>query len=142
MESNGAFLQMKGIETYYGEIRVLNGVSVSIPEGEISAILGSNGAGKTTTLRTISGVLLPEYGEIYFEGKRIDGLDPAKIVKMGIVQVPEGREIYPDLTVKETLKMGAFTRKDKSGLDSEMDWVFSLFPVLKSRMKQLRLYLK
>jgi len=135
-DKENAFLEMKGIETYYGEIRVLNGVSISLFEGEISAILGSNGAGKTTTLRTVSGVLLPEYGEIYFQGKRIDGLDPAKIVRMGIVQVPEGREIFPDLNVKETLLMGAFTRKDRSNINSDLEQVFSLFPVLKSRIKQ------
>ena len=136
VEKNGAFLQMNGIEAYYGEIRVLNGVSISVAEGEINAILGANGAGKTTTLRTISGVLLPEYGEIYFEGKRIDGSDPAKIVQMGIVQVPEGREIFPNLTVKETLLMGAFTRSDKTTLHSELDWIFTLFPVLQARIRQ------
>ena len=136
MGKNNGLLQLKGIETYYGEIRVLNGVSASISEGEISAILGSNGAGKTTTLRTISGVLLPEYGEIYFDGKRIDGLDPARIVKMGLVQVPEGREIFPDLTVKENLLMGAFTRKDRKALSSEIERILTLFPALKARIKQ------
>ncbi len=135
-DGNQALLQMKGVETYYGEIRVLHGVSLSIAEGEISAILGSNGSGKTTTLRTISGVLLPDYGEIHFDGKRIDGLDPAKIVKMGVVQVPEGREIFPDLTVKEALLMGAFTRKDRDKIGSDLEWVFSLFPPLKERVKQ------
>ena len=122
-DNNSPLLQMKGIETYYGEIRVLNGVSVSINEGQISAVLGANGAGKTTTLRTISGVLLPEYGEIYYESTRIDGLDPAKIVRMGIMQVPEGREIFPDLTVKETLLMGAFTRKNKKNLNNIIEFL-------------------
>jgi len=136
MGNGKPLLQLKGIETYYGEIRVLNGASVSISEGQISAILGSNGAGKTTTLRTISGVLLPEYGEIYFGGKRIDGLDPARIVRMGLVQVPEGREIFPDLTVMENLLMGAFTRKNRKALDTELDRIFTLFPILKARIKQ------
>ncbi len=134
--NDNILLEMKGIETYYGEIRVLNGVSISMSRGEICSILGANGAGKTTTLRTISGVLLPEYGEIYFNGARIDGIDPAKIVKMGIVHVPEGREIFPNLTVKETLLMGAFTRKDRKSLNAELEWIFSLFPALKDRLKQ------
>ncbi len=131
-----ALLELKGIETYYGEVRVLNGISISIFPSQVGAILGANGAGKTTILRTISGVLRPEYGEIYFKGKRIDGLDPAKIVKMGIVHVPEGREIFPDLTVKENLLLGAFTRKDRKNIVSELEWLLSLFPVLKNRLKQ------
>lgn len=136
MENNNALLHVKGIETYYGEIKVLNGVTMAIKEGEVSVVLGANGAGKTTILRTVSGVLLPEYGEIYFQGERIDGLDPAKIVRKGIVQIPEGREIFPNLTVRETLLMGAFLRKDKSNLDSELEHIFTLFPVLKNRIKQ------
>ncbi len=136
MEKENPLLQLKGIETYYGEIRVLNGASLSISEGQISAVLGSNGAGKTTTLRTISGVLLPEYGEIHFDGKRIDGLDPARIVQMGLVQVPEGREIFPDLTVRENLLMGAFTRKDRKSIDSGLEEMLTLFPSLKARIKQ------
>ncbi len=135
-DQNNPLLEMKGIETYYGESRVLNGVSISISSGEVCAVLGANGAGKTTILRTISGVLLPEYGEIYFDGDRIDGLDPAAIVRMGIVHVPEGREVFPDLTVKENLMMGAFSRRDRRRISSDLDWLFSLFPILKDRLRQ------
>jgi len=131
-----ALLEMKGIETYYGEMRVLNGISITVPPSQVCAVLGANGAGKTTLLRTISGVLLPEYGEIYFEGKRIDGLDPAEIVKRGIVHVPEGREIFPDLTVKENLLLGAFSRKDRKHILFELEKILFLFPGLKDRLKQ------
>jgi len=136
MPENSPLLELKGIETYYGEIRVLNGVSMKVSPSRICAVLGGNGAGKTTLLRTISGVLIPEYGEIHFEGKRIDGLDPAEIVRLGIVQVPEGREIFPDLTVRENLLMGAFTRRDRTTIASELERIFSLFPILEARLKQ------
>jgi branched-chain amino acid transport system ATP-binding protein len=130
-------LETKNIEIYYGKIMVVRGLSLKIERGEIRAILGANGAGKSTTLKTIMGYLddQPEKGTIWFNGKRIDGLETEHIVPLGIAYVPEGREVFPELTVKENLMMGAYTRRDREVPD-DMDRVFSYFPILKDRMKQ------
>lgn len=130
-------LETKNIEIYYGKIMVVRGLSLAVQEGEIRAILGANGAGKSTTLKTIMGYLddQPEKGSIWFKEKRIDGLDTEKIVPMGIAYVPEGREVFPELTVKENLAMGAYTRSDRRVAD-DLDRVFIYFPLLKDRLKQ------
>jgi branched-chain amino acid transport system ATP-binding protein len=130
-------LETRNIEIYYGKIMVVRGLSLHIREGEIRAVLGANGAGKSTTLKTIMGYLddQPDKGSIWFKGKRIDGLETEKIVRMGIAYVPEGREVFPELTLQENLMMGAYTRRDGT-IREEMDNVFNYFPVLKSRLKQ------
>lgn len=130
-------LETKNIEIYYGKIMVVRGLSLKIEQGDIRAILGANGAGKSTTLKTIMGYLddQPDKGTIWFNGRRIDGMDTEKIVTLGIAYVPEGREVFPELTVRENLMMGAYTRKD-SATGEDMDRVVHYFPILKERMKQ------
>jgi len=130
-------LELKNIDTYYGNIQALRGVSIKIGEGEIITLIGANGAGKSTTLMTICGVVPARRGEVLFEGKPIGAMSPDKIVRMGICQVPEGRLIFPDLTVQENLDMGAFLRSDKEGIARDLDQVFGLFPILLERRKQL-----
>jgi ABC-type branched-chain amino acid transport systems, ATPase component len=130
-------LELKNIDTYYGNIQALRDVNITIREGEIITLIGANGAGKSTTLMTICGVVPPRKGEVVFEGRQIGGLSPDKIVRMGISQVPEGRLIFPDLTVQENLDMGTFLRSDKEGMARDLDQVFSLFPILRERRKQL-----
>ena len=128
------------IETYYdGVIEAIRGVSIAVNEGQIVTVLGSNGAGKTTLLRTISRVLeddQPEKGTIEFMGKRIDRMDPEKIVHLGISNVPEGRLLFPRLTVHENLRMGTFVRRNASNLDEDYARVFEYFPTLKGRRNQ------
>jgi len=133
-----ALLEVKNIETYYDKVRALHGVSFEIKEGSITAILGNNGAGKTTTLNTVMGLLddQPDKGTILYDGKRIDGKDTEKIVGMGIGYVPEGREVFDELTVKENLLVGAYLRSDRKGIQSDMDRMFEYFPVLKERLNQ------
>jgi branched-chain amino acid transport system ATP-binding protein len=118
-------------------MQVLRGVSIQVEAGEIAAVLGANGAGKTTLLKTISGVNRPESGEIYFMGEKISGLAPKRIVKKGICHVPEGRGLFPFMTVLENLEMGAATRRDKVEIKKDMEQVFRLFPALKDRTRQL-----
>ena len=130
-------LQVRNIETYYGPIMAIKGVSLDVEEGDIVTILGANGAGKSTILKTISGVMDPEKGTIEFMDQRIDGMSPDKIVRMGITQVPEGREIFHDLTVKENLMMGAYLRKDRPETQEDLEIVHDYFPVLKARSSQL-----
>ena len=129
-------LELHNVETFYGNIQALNSISMEIAQGEIVTLIGANGAGKSTTLMSISGVVPPRTGEIRFEGKPIQGLPPNAIVSMGISQVPEGRRIFPYLTVLENLDMGAFLRNDKDGVKSDLDYVFSLFPILAERRNQ------
>jgi len=130
-------LETRNIEIYYGKIMVVRGLSLKVEKGEIRAILGANGAGKSTTLKTIMGYLddQPEKGSIWFKDKQIDGLDTEQIVPLGIAYVPEGREVFPELTVRENLLMGAYTRKDRDVAD-DIEMVFSYFPVIKDRLKQ------
>jgi branched-chain amino acid transport system ATP-binding protein len=139
-----SILQVKNIETlYYDIIKALRGISLDIQEGTISVVLGGNGAGKTTTLKTIMGLLedQPDKGTIEFMGRRIDGMDAEDIVNLGIAMVPEGREVFPELTVMENLRMGAYTRKDKKGVQEDQDRVIRYFPILKERASQQAGYL-
>jgi branched-chain amino acid transport system ATP-binding protein len=127
-------LQVDGIRVAYGGIEALRGVSFDVAEGEIVTLLGANGAGKTTTLRTVSGLLRPKEGTVSFEGKRIDTTPPHMMVKLGIGHVPEGRRIFPRMSVRENLMMGAYHRTDDLSADTER--VFELFPVLRDRASQ------
>lgn len=129
-------LELNDIRTFYGNIQALKGISLRISEGEIITLIGANGAGKTTTLMSISGIVPPRSGEIRFLGKMIHDLSPDRIVALGISQVPEGRRIFPYLTVAENLDMGAFLRKDTRGIQSDMDYVYELFPILANRRNQ------
>ena len=129
-------LELKAVQTYYGNIQVLKDVSMEIREGEVIALIGANGAGKSTTLLSISNIVTPRAGDIRFQGRSIVGLPPHAIVALGICQVPEGRRIFPHLTVMENLNMGAFLRKDKQGIKADMDHVFQLFPILAERRHQ------
>jgi branched-chain amino acid transport system ATP-binding protein len=132
-----AVLEVKNIETYYGPIMAIKGISFEVQEGSVVTILGANGAGKTSVLKTISGVMEPEKGTIEFMGRRIDRMDPDKIVRMGISHVPEGREVFHDLTVRENLAMGAFLRRDREGVAKDLGTVYGYFPVLKARRSQM-----
>jgi len=129
-------LELRNVETFYGNIMALKGVSLAVSEGEIITLIGANGAGKSTTLMTICGIVPPRYGEILFMGKPIQRTEPHEIVALGISQVPEGRRIFPLLTVMENLDMGAFLRKDKAGIAKDMEYIYSLFPILKERRHQ------
>jgi branched-chain amino acid transport system ATP-binding protein len=129
-------LELDNVKTYYGNIRALKGISIQVAEGEIVCLIGGNGAGKSTTLMTISGVLTPVEGDVLYRGQSIVSVRPDNIVQMGICQVPEGRMIFPVLTVMENLDLGAYLRKDKDGINEDIDRVFELFPVLRERSKQ------
>lgn len=129
-------LEIKNLVVTYGKALALNDISIEVKEGSAVAIIGPNGAGKTTLLRSVSGLVFPASGEIWFSGKRIDTLPPYERVKLGVVQVPEGRKLFPHLTVLENLLLGATTRKDKDGINKDLGYVFELFPRLKERMKQ------
>jgi branched-chain amino acid transport system ATP-binding protein len=129
-------LELKSIESYYGKIQALKGIDLEVPEGGIVAILGANGAGKSTTLKTISGLIQPLRGQILFQGKSIHKKEPHQIVRMGICQVPEGRDIFMGLTVQENLKMGAFTRNDVKAIQNDMEQIYQSFPILKERARQ------
>ncbi|NOQ40886.1 MAG: ATP-binding cassette domain-containing protein [Desulfuromusa sp.] len=130
-------LKIQNIQTFYGNIQALKDVSIEIKEGEIVALIGANGAGKTTTLMSICGITPPRSGEILLDGDPIHGLGAEKIVEKGIVQVPEGRRIFPDLTVQENLEMGAFLRKNKRLIQQDLNYVMTLFPILEKRRTQL-----
>jgi branched-chain amino acid transport system ATP-binding protein len=129
-------LKIEGIQTFYGNIQALHDVSIEINEGEIITLIGANGAGKSTTLMSISGVEQARTGTITFEGQDITHMDPDKIVQLGIIQVPEGRRIFPYLSVVENLDMGAFLRNDKEEIKRDIEYVYSLFPLLKERRNQ------
>ena len=130
-------LKLNNVNTFYGNIQALRNINIEVKQGEIITLIGANGAGKTTTLMTICGVVPPRTGEVLYNGEPIHKAKPDKIVKMGISQVPEGRLIFPDLTITENLDMGAFLRNDKEGVKADMDHVFELFPILWERRKQL-----
>lgn len=130
-------LKISNIQTYYGNIQALKDVSIEIKEGEIVTLIGANGAGKTTTLMSICGITPPRSGEITLDGDPITGMSAEKIVQQGIVQVPEGRRIFPDMTVLENLEMGAFLRKNKQLVQQDMNYVMTLFPILEKRKHQL-----
>jgi branched-chain amino acid transport system ATP-binding protein len=133
---NGTILSVETVDTYYGTIRALKGISLEVRAGEIVTLLGANGAGKTTTLRSINGLNRPRRGRIMFEGRDVTTLPAHEIVRLGISQSPEGRKLFPRMTVVENLEMGAFQRKDRSELKEDMDRVFSLFPRLAERKAQ------
>lgn len=130
-------LKMVGVETYYGKVKALHGVSLEVNEGQLVTILGANGAGKTTILKTISGLVEPEYGTIHFDNQRIDRKEPEEIVALGISHVPEWRRIFPELTVYENLLMGGFLIKNRDLLQERMEESFQHFPILKKRQTQI-----
>lgn len=130
-------LELKGVNTYYGLIHAIKDINMEIYKGEIVALIGSNGAGKTTTLNTISGIIKPTKGQILYGNQDITNSSPSDIVKLGISLSPEGREVFPDLSVKDNLKLGAFVRKDKEGIKKSYEEVYSLFPRLKERRTQV-----
>jgi branched-chain amino acid transport system ATP-binding protein len=129
-------LQVQDIHTYYGAIEALKGISLEVYEGEVVTLIGSNGAGKTTTLRSVSGIVPPRTGKILYQGREITGLPGHQVAAMGIAHSPEGRRIFPRMTVRENLDMGAFTRRDADGIRADIDRVYELFPRLKEREKQ------
>lgn len=129
-------LKLESIHTFYGNIEALKGLDLYVEEGEIIALLGANGAGKTTTLNSISGLTPPRRGRIIFDGGDITGSSPESLVARGLIEVPEGRRIFPGLTVMENLKMGAYLRRDGSRLAEDLDYVFNLFPILRARAGQ------
>jgi branched-chain amino acid transport system ATP-binding protein len=129
-------LSLTNVETYYGSIRALKGVSLDVPEGQTVTLLGANGAGKTTTLKTISGITPAARGSIAFMGQRIDRMAPEKIVRLGISHVPEGRQVFKDLTVTENLKMGAYTRKGRRDIEGSLQRVYAYYPILQERRHQ------
>jgi branched-chain amino acid transport system ATP-binding protein len=129
-------LEASNIETFYGPIMAIRGVSFVVPKGGIVTILGANGAGKTTILRTVSGVMDPQKGSVTFQGKPIHGLDPDQVMRRGLAHVPEGREVFPFLTVRENLRMGAYTRRDAAGVAEDLETVYEYFPVLRARAEQ------
>jgi branched-chain amino acid transport system ATP-binding protein len=129
-------LRVNAIETFYGPIQAIRGVSLDVDQGQIVTVLGANGAGKTSVLRTISGVLDPERGQVMFEGRDIARMPPDQVMRLGICHVPEGREIFPFLTVRENLNMGAYTRRDAAGVTTDIELCFDYFPRLKEREDQ------
>ena len=131
-----ALLELRDVHTYYGNIHALKGLTLSVEAGEIVTLIGANGAGKSTTLKTISGLLRPRTGEIWFDGNRIDGTTAHGIVALGISQSPEGRRIFPRMTVRENLEMGAFQRVMGRETDADFERVYTLFPRLKERLGQ------
>ena len=130
-------LKVEDLEVYYGVIRALKGISFEVKKGEIVSLIGANGAGKTTTLHTITGLIHPKNGSVYYKGQNITKTPAHKIVANGLVHVPEGRRIFQSLSVYDNLLMGAYTRKDKSGIEESMKKVFRDFPRLEERKKQL-----
>jgi branched-chain amino acid transport system ATP-binding protein len=131
-----ALLAVSNIETYYGPIMALRGVSFTVPAGAIVTILGANGAGKTTILKTVSGVMDPQKGSVTLEGRPIHGLDPDRVARLGLSHVPEGREVFPFLSVRENLRMGAYSRRDTAAVAQDLEMVTEYFPVLASRAEQ------
>jgi len=129
-------LKLKNIQTFYGNIQALKGITIEVSEGEIITLIGANGAGKTTTLMAVCGIVPPRSGEISFMGESITAMEPDKIVSLGICQVPEGRRIFPYLSVAENLDMGAFLRNDKAEIKRDMQYVYDLFPILAERRHQ------
>lgn len=130
-------LELRDVKTFYGNIQALKGISIDVHEGEIVALIGANGAGKSTTLMTICGVTPLRSGEIFFKGAPIHQKSTDKIVSLGVVQVPEGRRIFPNMSVLENLEMGTFLRRDKEGIKKDIDYAFELFPILAQRRSQM-----
>ena len=131
-----AILKIDNLESYYGPIMAIRGVSLEVHKGQIVTVLGANGAGKTTLLKTISGIMDPEKGSISLDGEFIQGLEPDKVVRKGVTQVPEGRELFPLLSVEDNLMMGAYTRKDTEAIAQDLEIVYEYFPILRDRRGQ------
>ncbi len=129
-------LKVDNLHTFYGKIEALKGISIHVEEGEIVTLIGANGAGKSTTLKTLSGQISPAAGTIEFDGHRLGGMPAHKVTALGVIQVPEGRRIFPRMTVYENLEMGAFLRRDKAAIEADIQHVFELFPRLKERIAQ------
>ena len=129
-------LEVKDLKVAYGRVMAVKGISFKVDQGQVVTLLGTNGAGKTTTLRTISGLIRPESGEIWFEGDRIDTTPAHQVLTRGLAHSPEGRRIFPRLTVEENLMLGAFARKDRSGISQDLERVFNLFDILRERRSQ------
>jgi branched-chain amino acid transport system ATP-binding protein len=134
--ASNALLSLTNVESAYGPIKAIRGVSLDVMRGQIATVLGSNGAGKSTILKTISGIIDPRKGSVTFKGEEITAQDPAQIVRRGLVQVPEGREVFPLLSVLDNLQMGGYTRRDRDGFARDLEMVFAYFPVLKERSHQ------
>jgi branched-chain amino acid transport system ATP-binding protein len=131
-----AVLQLANVESAYGPVKAIRGVSLQVEQGQIATVLGSNGAGKTTILKTISGMIDPRRGTVTFAVQDITAEDPARIVRLGLVQVPEGREVFPLLSIRDNLLMGAYTRTDRDGVARDLEQVYAYFPILKERAAQ------
>jgi len=131
-----AVLELANVESSYGPVQALRGVSLAVPEGRIVTVLGANGAGKSTILKTISGIIDPQKGQVKLRGKEIQGRSPDWVVRAGVVHVPEGREVFPLLSVEDNLRMGAYTRRDADGVARDLEAVFGYFPVLRERAHQ------
>ncbi|MGO8916585.1 MAG: ABC transporter ATP-binding protein [Stellaceae bacterium] len=136
MAERDPILSLGNIESYYGPIMAIRGISLEVPRGGIVAVLGANGAGKTTILKTISGVLDPQKGTVEFDGRRIQRMDPDAIVRLGLSHVPEGREVFPFLSVRDNLMMGAFARRDREAIGRDLERVYGYFPRLRERLDQ------
>jgi branched-chain amino acid transport system ATP-binding protein len=132
-----ALLELHGVDAFYGRVQALHGVTMHVDKGEIVALIGSNGAGKTTTLRTISGLMHPARGQVIFDGQDITVTSASKIVELGICQSPEGRRLFPRMSVQDNLLMGAYTRRDRANIDKDMKHVFELFPRVEERRTQI-----
>jgi branched-chain amino acid transport system ATP-binding protein len=130
------YFELKNISIHYDKVQALKNVSICLEQGEIVALIGANGAGKTSTLRAITALAKPSAGEIWFEGKRIDGLEPASVVALGISMVPEGRHVYPFMSVKDNLLMGAYLRKDRAAIREDLERIYARFPRVKERLRQ------
>ena len=131
-----AMLEVRDLQVAYGRVRAVKGISFTVEEGQVVTLVGTNGAGKTTTLKTISGLLRPEGGEIWFDGERIDAMPAHEVLTLGLAHSPEGRRIFPRLTVEDNLRLGAFARKDKAGIAQDLERVFTLFDILRARRAQ------
>ncbi|GAB7055823.1 MULTISPECIES: ABC transporter ATP-binding protein [Paenibacillus] len=130
-------LAIQNLETYYGNIRALKGISLEVPEGKIVSLIGANGAGKTTLMKTVAGVLTPRSGSITLNGKQVQGMKPHQLVKEGLALVPEGRQVLAPMTVLENLELGAYQRNDRQGIQQDIEKMFAWFPILKERVDQL-----
>jgi branched-chain amino acid transport system ATP-binding protein len=133
---SGPVLALLNVESSYGPVQALRGVSLEVPDGKIVTVLGANGAGKSTILKTVSGIIDPTKGQVKLRGVEIQGWSPDRIVRAGVVHVPEGREVFPLLSVEDNLRMGAYTRRDRDGVTQDLEIVFGYFPILKERAKQ------
>ena len=137
MNGESPILKLEEVHTYYGNIHALKGITLSIPRGGVACLIGANGAGKSTTLLTIFGVQPASSGKIVFDEQPIQHLRPEQVAARGVAQTPEGRQIFPRMSALENLQMGAYLRSDKAGIQEDLEWVFTLFPILKSRSNQL-----